>query len=277
MTHIIKQKPFVGSKINIMHPLAKGLMAAWAFDEMDGSRIYDRVTGEEYIKLNTSTWKQDSLNFSSSIANISTWDLHRLNPPGDMSISLWFLCRTWAVGANYRFLWRKWADSNKWNYEIAYNGTQIQYIVYYTALGTYRYAYFSAPLTLNAWHHLVGVREGDTLRIYINNVKGTDGTGSGSPDSVWHPTTDIGNVTGYTYYHDGQIKDPIIWDRALNESEISLLYEDPYCLWRNRRKRIRKHYRRKYCTDTISLYINELAKRQKKTQTPTQNWHSQLN
>ena len=82
----------------------------------------------------------------------------------------------------------------------------------------------SAPLSLNTWYHAICLYDGSAGRIYIN------GAASGTPESfagtLSAPTREafIGSLLGVIRYFNGVIDDVRIYNRALNTTERSNLY-----------------------------------------------------
>ena len=56
-------KPFRGSQINKTHPLAKGLVGCWIFNEDTGDLIFDLSGHNNHITNYGATWISESLNF----------------------------------------------------------------------------------------------------------------------------------------------------------------------------------------------------------------------
>lgn len=90
-------------------------------------------------------------------------------------------------------------------------------------------SYFSAgtdPLSAGVWYHLVGVKNGNDLSIYLNGVNGSSWTGTVSG------TVQNGNggllfgvdAVGGSSLFNGIIDDVRIYNRALSAAEIKLLY-----------------------------------------------------
>lgn len=77
------------------------------------------------------------------------------------------------------------------------------------------------------WHHITAVREGLTLRIYIDGVLDREETGAGPLDNL-----NAGNVTVFgrdelfeDRFFEGEMDEVAIWSRALSTSEVVSLYK----------------------------------------------------
>lgn len=113
------------------------------------------------------------------------------------------------IGSKNPFDWR-WINSNGQLSFICYDGT------FQPIAGT--------KLLPNTWYHLVGTRNGSTLKLFVNGVLVNSVTDTTVSDT--DNTTDInfGKRTGGTQWLDGNLKDIRIWNRALTSVEISDLY-----------------------------------------------------
>lgn len=79
------------------------------------------------------------------------------------------------------------------------------------------------------WHHVVGTYDGTNIKLYLDGTaRGETGSTSGTIRSV---TTDLfvgaSNSVGGTAF-PGTIDHVMIWNRALDEDEISSLFSDPF-------------------------------------------------
>jgi len=89
----------------------------------------------------------------------------------------------------------------------------------------------------NNWHHVVGTYNGTNAKLYINGVlNGTGADTSGSIATADRPSIGafMDGVGGTIGYFNGSIDEVAIFNRALNSSEISDLYDlgvagDGYC------------------------------------------------
>ncbi|MFC1914369.1 LamG domain-containing protein [Chloroflexota bacterium] len=72
------------------------------------------------------------------------------------------------------------------------------------------------------WHHLIGLRNGSAIALYVDTVQDGMGTNSGSTDSSLDLV--LGRDTGVYRYFDGTIGEVRISNRALNPQEIQRNY-----------------------------------------------------
>lgn len=80
--------------------------------------------------------------------------------------------------------------------------------------------------TLNTWYHVVGVRETDTLRLFINGTEVIKTKTLSSDISYGNPFfyANIGARNNSTEFFNGYMDDLRIYSRPLNSSEIYELY-----------------------------------------------------
>ena len=94
--------------------------------------------------------------------------------------------------------------------------------------GGYQHAKYSqANPVLNRWYHIVGVRDGNIITIYVDGVAGatTDTVGILTSEDV--NTWSIGRLSddpSYHRYFNGLIDEVRVYNRALSAEEIGELY-----------------------------------------------------
>jgi len=83
----------------------------------------------------------------------------------------------------------------------------------------------NSPIVNERWYHVVGVKSGNSLRLYINGTLDSQKTLSGTPTTAASRFA-IGtnpNLPNNERY-DGLVDDAAVWSRALSEAEITRLY-----------------------------------------------------
>ncbi len=89
-------------------------------------------------------------------------------------------------------------------------------------------AHAGAAITDGAWHHVVGLRDGDEMRIYVDGVldkttgidAGYDLTGIDQHPAYIGAITHNGDGTLYKFFQ-GSLDDVAVWDEALPDSYIA--------------------------------------------------------
>ncbi|MBI4146721.1 right-handed parallel beta-helix repeat-containing protein [Candidatus Woesearchaeota archaeon] len=85
----------------------------------------------------------------------------------------------------------------------------------------------SSALTANVWHHVVGVRAGNTVNVYVDGVNGTPATASLGAISV--NNLKIGTIqdeSGPDELFNGTIDEVRIYNRSLSAAQVYQLYLD---------------------------------------------------
>ncbi len=89
--------------------------------------------------------------------------------------------------------------------------------------GSTQYTASFDGLQTGVWYHIVGTYDGNTIRIYVDNIEGTPETLPGQTlDSAGDVR--IGRSEG-TEYFDGMIDAVRIYSRALSQTEVESLYK----------------------------------------------------
>lgn len=110
----------------------------------------------------------------------------------------------------------------------------------------FRFAWFNGTTVLadginsavvGKWYHIVGVRSGNTgswsAKLYVNGLlEKTTATSTNPALQSFAGTPTIGTTGDYTggttFHMNGDIKDVMIWNRALSETEVRQLYVKQY-------------------------------------------------
>ncbi|KKU17592.1 MAG: PDK domain-containing protein, nonfunctional, partial [Candidatus Pacebacteria bacterium GW2011_GWA1_46_10] len=110
------------------------------------------------------------------------------------------------------------------------NGTTIDFTIYNGGVVTIT---STMPFSLNQWHHVVAVRNGANMYIYINGNLAGFGSGAGTAalsDSAapfcigcWSP-----NTTTFDQFFNGVIDEPFVTATALSELKVKQMYEVGY-------------------------------------------------
>ncbi|VAW16659.1 hypothetical protein MNBD_BACTEROID01-256, partial [hydrothermal vent metagenome] len=81
--------------------------------------------------------------------------------------------------------------------------------------------------TINTWYHLTGTFDGSYIRLYVDGVLVDEEAFSGAPDYQWSAYVAMGFLNDSGGYFDGTIDNVRIYNRALSESEVQALYNEP--------------------------------------------------
>ncbi len=151
----------------------------------------------------------DKVTISTSAAQLTT----------GMTISTWI--RPTAGGSTQNIV----DNSNAWSYRFYRNGTTLSLQLSTNGANN---GYHSAAnaLTAGAWQHIVAVFNGSNIIFYVNGAQVlSEAAGTAtiqSPSAGW-----ILGSYGTGEYYNGSLDDTRIYNRALTNSEITALYQNP--------------------------------------------------
>src|SRR3989344_5085329 len=80
------------------------------------------------------------------------------------------------------------------------------------------------PITANAWHHIIGVYDGSTKKIYVDGVEKNSAFRNGNLNTYTSPLR-IGANGALGELFKGYIDEVRVFDRALTPSEVTELYK----------------------------------------------------
>ena len=229
------QKPLRGTQLNKAHPLSKGLVGRWVFNEGSGGLVNDLAgNSNNNIVLTNTTWAADGVFFD------STSDRGRVaNPTGLSGFTKGFTCyikfRTSELGVRQALAQQLHSDAGElgWMFEI-YDRAQYQFL--FSADGTTQsWELVTHNISNNKIHSVIvtWVPGGKPL-LHTDGVQCTSVATTAAVNLIYEPVQpfDIGLSTYNTDRHLlGSIYDVGIWDRALSPLEIALLHREPYCMF----------------------------------------------
>ena len=209
--------------------LDSGLVGWWSFNEGSGSIACDSSSNGNNGTIAGAQWvngkQSKALSFDGINDSVLVPDAAELDITGDISLVAWI-----------------WADSMMYCAPIVAKGDSVSNYNYYMAIGeafgnraTVQLRDTSYPgddlelrskqlIDIKTWRHIVGVRQGDTMRLFINAVLDTSGVYSGNPLWVNNLPLTIGSYPySDPWYFKGKIDELRIYNRALTQKEILAL------------------------------------------------------
>lgn len=232
------QKPPLTARINLNHPQNKGLLASWNFREGNGSNIVqDAVAGNTVTRASAnaswttgnpsgiSGWVGDftsTTNYWTADRSIVYFDTNKKftasiiafpRTSGEAYPVMMNLVST-VAGQNFIFGW-----SAPGSYTGLWGG-----------LGSSTGYRSNVAITTSTWYHFVltyngnGYATGTNFRCYYNGiyVGGETNPGNGGYSS------NINTIGSPNRAYEGLISDVRLWERELEDREISRLYSNPY-------------------------------------------------
>lgn len=207
----------------------QNLVAAWAFDEGNGSNVSD-VSGNGHDgAISGAQWVDGmfgkALRFNGDGDQVLVPHDEALNIQGELTVEAWVFPEGWNPDLNA--IAQKWEDgSNRRQYELTiYTERNWWYVS--DAGSNWPRAEGVIPVPLNEWIHLAGTYDGQKLRSYTNgefDVELDQANGifaSEIPVAIggYGPNTPECTYTQNRHFK-GIIDEVRFWDRALTQEEI---------------------------------------------------------
>ena len=211
------QKPFRGMQLNKCHPLSKGLVACYLFNEMTGETVFDLSGNNNNGTLeNGVAWGSGGLDFDGVDDYVDTTSLniavgetitlefwgkpHHLRTGGDIGLM---------VGSAYGF-----------GVDATFDSTFIMK----AGVGNY-YGTTDAVLD-DIRYHFIAVVSSTSTTVYLNGRNHITHAVGHSGGTVL-----IGKRDTNVQYFNGSIDSVRIYNRALSAEEIAWLYREPYAMF----------------------------------------------
>ena len=242
MIDILHQKPMLGKQINWAHPLAKGLVGCWLFNEGSGSRVYDIASHRYDLDFfNTPTWvpgkdgpaiffvkgSSEYLERNTSIASVEPITVAGWFRTTDTTAFGMIWCSAVAAETNERLIIQYRGDIGGDPLEITTDG------------GASGPAQTGNGFSSNVWHHFCGIFAANNNRtIYLDANIANKGNNTGARAVYIPDRMAIGRECGSTpYYFDGDVSEVMLWNRMLTEDEILWHYRDSHAMFQQNRVR----------------------------------------
>ena len=221
------QKPFRGAQLNRTHPLAKGLVGCWLFNEMTGETVFDLSgNGNTGTLENGVAWGSDGLEFDGvdDYVDCGTDNIFNVGT-SDHVFSGWVYPYTIAADDAFRYIA---AIGNNDTGEQSGIGIRNAKIIH-SAHGTpwIEFLNYTIPAA-NQWYHIAVVHSGLTSYLYINGeLKDEEDIAINVKIGKCY----IGVNLGMTSSFNGSIDSVRIYNRALSAEEVVWSYREPYAMF----------------------------------------------
>jgi hypothetical protein len=211
------------------HVYPEGMVSYWKLDEGSGITAFDSVGTNDGTLVNGPDWKTGqvggALEFYQS-DYVSIPDDASLNP-SYITVEAWIYPTSYGY---YRSIVAKRYYSG-WSYPynsyilcLRQNTANPAFAV--AVDGKTANAVSEDAVSMDAWSHLVGTYDGETIKIYVNRVLvGTNTELIGSIDKRSYPLY-IGHTVSTNNYYYGKIDEVAIYNRALTPEEIQQHYQN---------------------------------------------------
>ena len=214
--------------------LTNGLVGHWTFDGADTNWTTNTVA-DKSGNGNTGTMTNMSTSTSPAIGKIGqALNFDGVNDAvimGDvldassasMSVSAWV--KLSALSLNQKIVYKAHSVSpwESWELHVNTSNEAVFQLVNTSA------TYFNAgtnPISANVWYNVVGVKDGNNLKIYLNGIDSSawtdtvSGTVQNANSNLTFGLTDVSGTSPLS----GRIDEVRIYSRALSASEIKMLY-----------------------------------------------------
>jgi RHS repeat-associated protein len=145
----------------------------------------------------------------------------------DFTVAVWIKKishKNWAITAAAKWLNGGSPGSNEWLLTIGDNISGMDPPAFFVESGTTIYKTSSSTnVSLGTWYHLVGMRDGDSIHIFLDGVHtGSTYIGSAAINNVGRKLYFANVESGI--YTDAEISDVAIYDRALTGQQVADIY-----------------------------------------------------
>lgn len=219
--------------INFMRGIyPSGLVGYWKFDEGSGTVTLDSSKNDKYGIIHGAIWVSGKYRHALKFDGVDDYvEIPVLfsSSPSSLTVSAWInstLSKMGYIvyhGDNGEFV----LQTGKWEGDTTVAGMEVK-------LDGSSYFVYSAPMTPNVWHHIVGVwTKGVSLKIYVDGELAGENTTI--PDRYltdWGPIV-LPSIGDYNRdiqplrSFDGTIDEVRVYNRALSAEEVQALYTSP--------------------------------------------------
>jgi len=230
-------KPIRGSRLIGNHPLARGLVGCWLFNEGSGNTVFD-LSGNNRLLTFSGNWLQNG-----AFVDAATDRLLATTPIFSQSQGTFICClNRQAAWSEYGAIFNvENATNNSPNEMLLYKSNNIlEPIEFYpnrdqSSSDYWTYGNYSTIFPLNMDVVVAAVwRNNSILKGYLNGIEAGSLTGDASwTASAWanSEVLSIGATYGINYETNCIYKWAYAFNRALSSSEIAQLYREPFCMF----------------------------------------------
>ena len=224
---LFTNRPLPGARLNMAHPLTRGLVGCWLLNETGGIRAMDLSPYGNHGRLvgfaSPVRRPFNGLPFDGVDDYVDVGNGASLNVTGPFSIELWVKFTAYLNGGiidkNYSSDgWMLWSQSDPLVALYVNNAHQVE---------------MTSP-ALSVWSHTAAVMDSVSSRIYLGGVLKNTGT-STFPTGNSSDAVVIGKDFNLGRFSNVVLGIVRVYNRALNAQEIKELYMNPYGMILRRR------------------------------------------
>jgi len=230
-------KPRLFRKPRWNHPLSRGLVGLWLFNEGSGNKVFD-LSGNGNAGTISSGVVWEPGKFGPCLYNdasgnhVNCGDMSQIEGVGAFSVSFWAMHKTGSVPGT-QFLLAKYGDVGDRVFTFYTTDSELVLFTVFNSEASSAYGYcLNVFKTAYKWRHIVGVYDGANIYVYVDSVVGsTVGNLTGVTDSSTSPLVLLAENTFGQNDFGGLIDNVKVYNRALSVSEIAQLYREPFCMF----------------------------------------------
>lgn len=252
LSFIIVASVFAGISVNVSAESGSGgddeeLVAYWSFDEISGSTIIDESgNGNNGTNINEVKFEEDLFG---KAANFNGKDNY-ICVPNDSTIEFGtgnFTVEAWIKTGQINFPWydpysvivKKGNPSSNPGWQLLllnktnYNGNTIRFGIRDSLDGNGVDVHTNKTVNDNKWHHIVGIKEGNYLKLYVDGhhedtVDASSESGSLNNNYELHIS-----MYNNAMYFDGLIDEVALYNEAISPDLIKQQYQQkPIAKWK---------------------------------------------
>jgi hypothetical protein len=223
-------KPARATLLNKSHPLTRGLVGCWLFNESTGGRVFDlsgyRNDGTLQADAHFAPGRSGSaLSFDGNGDYVNCGTSNILNLYDKFTFVSWIYLKSSTTRncfySRVATLWiRNVTGTTRFGIEQAQSPWN------HVSLNA------ADALSLNTWYHVVITHDSNDLtKIYVNSILKKEGILNFLSDTS--STAYIGSYGGYSHWFDGLIDGGMIFNCVLSVAEIMWLHREPFCMFRH--------------------------------------------
>lgn len=226
------QKSLLGALPNFAHPLTPNV-AAWIMNEGSGNKIYDIIGGNHGAfgaGAAAPSWvpgrNGPALDFDGANDYVDCGTPGSLSIAGNITVEIEIYPKV--LGDYDRIISKGSGGDGSYIISLGTGVATRDLIIRYQYSGATYDANIPSAIYANTWYRVAFTFDGTIVRVYINGIEYTGGSGSGYSFGSQSRLT-IGCRNDPSNYFDGIINEVKISNRKRDISEIQQLYIAPYC------------------------------------------------
>ena len=238
-------KPTRGICLNRNHPLSRGLVGLWLFNEGSGGQVFDLSGNRNTISFAAGaaspSWGSGQfgpvLSFDGGDYAFAP-DNPSLNPSNQLTIVVWV--KQTNIGTTEVWVGKEGSSTNRSYYLRCYtagpNVNTIQLVLSSDGTTFNTWQSGNSIMTAGVWNQIVAVYNSSESepRLYFNgkHIPGSWAAGS-MPASLFNNSAqlELGTRRNGDEFFTGLLDIPLIYNRALSASEVALLHREPFCMF----------------------------------------------